>query len=110
MNKLVPKVSAWYQDIVSGSMFEVVAIDDESGTIEFQMLDGEVGEYDASTWQQLYLAPAEAPEDWRTPYELNVEDSFYSDQTFVPENLSGVLVDFEPELIDPDLGEDFKVL
>jgi len=108
MNTLMPEVSAWYQDVVSGSLFEVVAIDDASGTIEFQMLDGEVGEYDVSTWQQLYLAPAEAPEDWRTPYELNTEDGLDSDQALVPENFSGVLSDIEPELMD--LGDDFQIL
>jgi hypothetical protein len=109
MNTLVPEVSAWYQDVVSGSLFEVVAIDDDGGTIEIQMVDGEVGEYDSATWRQLYLSPAEAPEDWRTPYELNIEDSTDSDQAFVPENFSGVLSDIEPDLMDLDLGDDFQI-
>lgn len=108
MNTLVPEVSAWYQDAVSGSLFEVVAIDEASGTIEIQMLDGEVGEYDTSTWQSLYLAHAEAPEDWRSPYELNTEDQVYSDQTMIPENFSGALSNIEPELLD--LGDDFQLL
>ncbi|MEX2468122.1 MAG: DUF6763 family protein [Pseudohongiellaceae bacterium] len=108
MNTLMPEISVWYQDVVSGSLFEVVAIDDASGTIEIQLLDGEVGEYDVSMWQQLYLAPAEAPEDWRTPYELNSEDSLDSDQAQVPDNFSGVLWDLEPELMD--LGDDFQIL
>jgi len=108
MNTLAPEVSSWYQDAVSGSLFEVVAIDDASGTIEIQMIDGEVGEYDTATWQSLYLAPAEAPEDWRSPYELNTEDQIYSDQTVVPENFSGALSAIEPELMD--LGDDFQLL
>ena len=108
MNKLMPEVSAWYQDVVSGSLFEVVAIDDASGTIEYQMIDGEVGEYDTSSWQQLYLTPAEAPEDWRSPYELTADDQAYSDQTLVPENFSGALSDIEPDLMD--LGDDFQIL
>ena len=29
MNKLMPEVSAWYQDLVSGNLFEVVAYDEE---------------------------------------------------------------------------------
>ena len=108
MNKLMPEVSAWYQDAVSGSMFEVVAIDEASGTIEDQMVDGEVGEYDSATWHSLYLSPAEAPEDWRSPYELNNEDQVYSDQTVVPENFSGALSANEPDLLD--LGDDFQIL
>ena len=46
MNDLVPEVSAWYQDVVSGSLFEVVALDEQSGTIEYQLVDGAVGEYE----------------------------------------------------------------
>lgn len=110
MNTLAPEVSAWYQDVISGSLFEVVAIDDASGTIEIQMVDGEVGEYDPATWQQLYLSPAEAPEDWRSPYELSLEDGTDTDQAFMPENFSGALSDIEPDLMDLDLGDDFQVL
>ncbi len=108
MNNLMPEVAAWYQDMVNGSLFEVVAIDEAGGTIEYQLIDGEVGEYDAATWQQLYLTTAEAPEDWRSPFELNSEDQAYSDQTLVPENFSGALSDIEPELMD--LGDDFQIL
>jgi hypothetical protein len=108
MHTLIPEVSAWYEDVSSGSLFEVVAIDEASGTIEVQMVDGEVGEYDTSSWKELFLAPAEAPEDWRTPYELNQEDKIYSDQTLVPENFSGALSSIEPELMD--LGDDFQLL
>ncbi|NKB31822.1 MAG: hypothetical protein GKR91_01850 [Pseudomonadales bacterium] len=108
MNNLMPEVSAWYQDVVSGSLFEVVAIDEASGTIEYQLVDGEVGEYDSATWKQLYLSSAEAPEDWRSPYELNSEDQVYSDQTLITENFSGALSDIEPDLMD--LGDDFQIL
>ena len=108
MNKIQPEVSAWYQDIVSGSLFEVVAYDEDGGTVEYQLLDGELGEYDIATWRLLYLSAAEAPEDWRGPYELSSEDRAYSDQTLVPENWSGALSDIEPELLD--LGDDFQVL
>ncbi|MDA1370076.1 MAG: hypothetical protein O2971_04850 [Proteobacteria bacterium] len=108
MKNLMPEVAVWYQDIINGNLFEVVAIDEASDTIEYQMVDGEVGEYDSSSWQQLYLSPAEAPEDWRSPYELNAEDQVYSDQTMVPENWSGVLSDIEPDLMD--LDDDFLIL
>ena len=74
MNTLMPEVSAWYQELASGNLFEVVAIDEASGSTEYQLLDGEVGEYDSASWQMLYLAPTEAPEDWRSPYALSTED------------------------------------
>ena len=78
MNNLLPEVSAWYKDVVSGSLFEVVAYDEQSGTVEYQHVDGEVGEYDINTWEELSLIPAQAPEDWRTPYEMSDEDNSYS--------------------------------
>ena len=108
MNKILPEVSGWYQELVSGALFEVVAIDEVNSTIEYQLLDGEVGEYDLSTWRQLFISEAEAPEDWRTPFELNHEDQVYSDQVFVPENFSGALFDIEPESLD--LGDDFQII
>ena len=65
MNKILPEVSVWYQELISGALFEVVAIDKLNSTIEYQLLDGEVREYDLSTWSQLFISEAEAPEDWR---------------------------------------------
>ena len=106
MHNLRPEVSAWYQDLVTGALFEVVACDDDS--IEFQHVDGEVGEYDLGTWKQLDLLPAVAPEDWRTPFELNEEDGVFDDQGFIPENYSGALSNIEPELLD--LGDDFQII
>ena len=103
MNKILPEVSAWYQELVSGALFEVVAIDEVNSTIEYQLLDGEVGEYDLSTWRQLFISEAKAPEGWRTPFELKHED-----QVFVPENFSGALLGIEPESLD--LGDDFQII
>ena len=107
MNKILPEVSVWYQELISGALFEVVAIDELNSTIEYQLLDGEVGEYDLSTWSQLFISEAEAPEDWRTPFELNREDQIYSDQVFVPENFSGALLDIELDSLD--LSDDFQI-
>jgi len=106
-NHLTPEATAWYQDLINGNLFEVVAVDEGGDTIEYQMVDGAVGEYDASTWRQLYLAPAEPPEDWGGSYEFTADDEAYTDDAMVPENWSGVLPDIEPDLLD--LGDDFKV-
>ncbi len=108
MNHLAAEISTWYQDLSTGAIFEVVAIDEDQGTIEYQHVDGEVGEFDLAGWRQLPLLKAEAPEDWRSPYELNKEDSLTSDQAIIPENWSGALTNLEPELLD--FGDDFQVL
>ena len=55
MNNLLPEVGAWYQDITSGSLFEVVAIDEEGGTIEYQMIDGEAVSYTHLTLPTILL-------------------------------------------------------
>lgn len=106
-NKLVAEVAAWYQDVSSGVLFEVVAVDESGGTIEYQHVDGEIGEFDAAGWRQLHLLPAEAPEDWRGPFELSDGDGYDTDAAQVPDNLSGVLTGIEPDLLD--LGDDFKI-
>tara|TARA_B110000858_G_scaffold194792_2_gene249883 strand:+ start:10560 stop:10886 length:327 start_codon:yes stop_codon:yes gene_type:complete len=108
MNKILPEVSSWYQELASGALFEVVATDERNNTIEYQLLDGELGEYDLSTWRLLTISKAEAPEDWRAPFELNNEDQAYSDQVLVPENLSGALLDIEPDSLD--LDDDFQII
>ena len=97
MNDLMPEVSAWYQDVVSGNLFEVVAIDDASGTIEYQLVDGEVGEYDTVGWKELYLAAAEAPEDWRAAFELDGEMLLDPDLPMHPDDWSNPLNTIEPD-------------
>ena len=91
MKTLTAVISTWYQDRLTGALFEVVAYDEASDSIEFQYVDGEVGEYDGQTWSELDLLPAAAPEDWRSPYELSDEDRQYYDSDIVPENWSGPL-------------------
>lgn len=107
-NNLLPEVSNWYQDLVSGSLFEVVAYDEQSETIEYQLVDGAVGEYELSNWKQLFLAPAEPPEDWGSSFDFTADDEAYTDDAMVPENWSGVLCELEPDLFD--LGDDFLLL
>lgn len=62
-----PSIGAWYR--LSGDhLFEVVAIDDDEGTIEIQYFDGTVEEMDREDWEAQWeegaLEAAEAPEDW----------------------------------------------
>jgi len=94
--------------LASGALFEVVAIDEPNSTTEYQLLDGELGEYDLSTWCQLSISKAEAPKDCHATYELSSEDQLYSDQVFVPENFSGALLHIEPNSLD--LGDYFPII
>ena len=95
MAKQIPEIGRWYQDAVEDVLFEVVAVDEHTSTVEVQYEDGEVGEFDFDTWLQLVVLPAEAPEDWRVPYELSSEDDQDPDAVLVPDNFSDPLASLE---------------
>ena len=46
-----PGIGDWYR-LDSGSLFEVVAYDDDDGTIEIQYFDGTVEEMDIEDWKR----------------------------------------------------------
>ncbi len=62
-----PSIGNWYR-LSGGELFEVVAIDDDEGTIDIQYFDGTVEEMDRDDWETQWddgvLEAAEAPEDW----------------------------------------------
>lgn len=70
----VPNIGEWFIDKNSSQLFEIVAIDDQSGSIEIQYVDGELGDFDTESWASLEIEPAAAPEDWSASYELASED------------------------------------
>ena len=99
MKMLSPAVGDWYKDLQTNMLFEVVDWDPSSLTIETQYLDGEVTEYDLDAWREMLLAPAEAPEDWRTPFELADDDALDPDQPFQPEEWNSPVSYLEPEFM-----------
>ncbi len=62
-----PGIGDWYRSS-GGELFEVVATDDQEGTIDIQYFDGTVEEMDREDWETQWedgaLEAAEAPEDW----------------------------------------------
>ncbi|MBG57032.1 MAG: DUF6763 family protein [Porticoccus sp.] len=99
MASQVPVIGAWYEDASQDDIFEVVALDEHSGSIEIQHVGGEVSEIDFETWQQLILLPAEQPEDWRASYELSNEDSHFPDDIFIPDNWNDPLTDIDADTV-----------
>ena len=80
-----PSVGDWYKDR-SGETFEVVAMDEEAGTVEVQYFDGTVEELDLDNWHEIHPVPVEAPEDWsgslditREDYGVDLDDPLHSD-------------------------------
>ena len=72
-----PEIGAWYR-LRGGESFEVVAVDDDDGTIELQAFDGTVEEMDMEDWESQRasgeIENAEAPEDWSGSVDVDDED------------------------------------
>lgn len=71
-----PGIGDWYR-LNGGELFEVVAVDDDDGTIEIQYFDGTVEEMDVDDWNAQWedgaLEAAEAPEDWSGSVDVESE-------------------------------------
>jgi hypothetical protein len=94
-----PDVGSWYQDAETGSIFEVVAFDEEDGNVEVQHLDGEVEEFDLDSWRQMRIGGIAPPEDWRSGFELSQEDARDPDQTLHPDEWGSAIDQIEPDEI-----------
>jgi hypothetical protein len=72
-----PEIGAWYR-LRGGESFEVVAIDEDDGTIEMQTFDGTVEEMEIEDWDTQRasgeIENAEAPEDWSGSVDVDSED------------------------------------
>jgi len=68
-----PLVGAWYAD-PQGALFEVVAVDQDDGTVEVQYFDGTVEELEADSWEEMRPKPTDPPEDWSGSLDMERED------------------------------------
>jgi hypothetical protein len=95
-----PGIGDWYR-LTGGELFEVVALDEDDGTIEIQYFDGTIEEMDVEDWNDQWddgaLESAEAPEDWSgsvdveaTAEEGRVPDSSGEDRGLRASSLEGI--------------------
>ena len=68
-----PAIGRWYRR-TNGQLFEVVAVDEQEGTIELQFFDGTIDEVDEETWSRLLIERVAAPEDWSGSVDMDPED------------------------------------
>jgi len=72
-----PSVGSWYR-LAGGETFEIVAIDEEEGTIEVQYFDGTLEEMDLEDWElqseERGLAPTDPPEDWSGSVDVEPDE------------------------------------
>lgn len=89
-----PVVGNWYRHLDKGYRFEVVAVDEDEGTVEMQHFDGDLEALDIDTWYEMDIETIEAPEDWSGP----IDD-------FDQETLDYTETDMEEDDWDAPLGE-----
>lgn len=68
-----PVIGSWYR-WPNGNLFEVVAIDDDDGTVEMQWFDGTIDEIDLEAWPTVLIEKVGAPEDWSGSVDMDPED------------------------------------
>ena len=72
-----PTIGNWYR-IQGSESFEVVAFDEDDGTIELQYFDGTVEEMDLEDWnaekENGALEEIEPPEDWTGSVDVDPEE------------------------------------
>ncbi len=78
-----PVIGHWYRRS-NGTLFEVVALDEEDGTVELQFFDGTIDEVDLETWPSLLIETVGAPEDWSGSVDMDPEDYLGDDNGDVP--------------------------
>ena len=78
-----PAIGHWFRR-PNGTLFEVVAIDDDAATVEIQLFDGTIGEIDMENWPNLLLVEVSAPEDWSGSMDMDPEDYVSTKESDIP--------------------------
>jgi hypothetical protein len=73
MTAQVPVIGHWFKR-PNGTLFEVVAIDEEGATVEIQQFDGTIDEIEVDAWPNMFLLEVAAPEDWSGSVDMDPED------------------------------------
>ena len=90
-------IGDWYR-LHGGDSFEIVAVDDDDGTIDIQYFDGTLEEMDLEDWEAHCadgaLEAAEAPEDWSGSVDVeSVDPQERTDQVSEDRNLRASSLD-----------------
>lgn len=68
-----PTIGQWFRR-PSGTLLEVVALDEEDKTVEIQLFDGTIDEVEIEVWPDQGLVEVAAPEDWSGSVDMDPED------------------------------------
>lgn len=68
-----PAIGKWFRR-PNGALLEVVAVDEDGGTIEIQDFDGTIDEIELDAWRAHLLVEVAAPEDWSGSVDMDPDD------------------------------------
>lgn len=71
-----PQIGIWYEDRSFDTIFEVVAIDEDAGTIELQYANGDIDEIELDQWDHGAFVTAPPPEDAYGAYGMDEYDEW----------------------------------
>lgn len=69
----IPEIGEWYRT-TQGDRFEIVAVDEDSRTIDIQHFDGTLEELDFVDWETGDFRPVGPPEDYSGSLDMSRED------------------------------------
>lgn len=78
-----PVIGHWYRR-TNGSLFEVVAVDEDDATVELQFFDGTLDEIDLENWPSMLIEVVDAPEDWSGSVDMDPEDFVGTESGEIP--------------------------
>ncbi len=105
-----PIIGNWYEHLDKGQMFEVVALDEDAGTIDIQYFDGDIEELSLDNWYELDVEPSEPPEDWTGAMDdIERDDLGYTDTEMAREEWSEPLRDMKSRLAPQETASDEEV-
>jgi len=96
MATFFPAIGSWYQELATGQLFEVVAVDEKYGTIEVQYGDGDIAEFEMESWGRLEITLTNAPEEGSaifgsSSYDMEIPEEYQGNplEEIEPDSFSG---------------------
>ena len=90
MARHYPTVGNWFHEAETNLNFEIVAVDENGGTVEIQYESGEVSRFELESWGRLNITPVTSNEMGIDPaYNDDIRDDFTApmDEDFIYHNM-----------------------